>query len=58
MPNIEMKGDSMCALSSIPCRIIIIHNVRSCYMCKISGVGDYEIHMAYEKLCDGRIMKE
>ena len=48
----------MGGLSSIPPRVIMIHDVHSFYKCKIREVGDYGIQMAYEKLCDGRILKD
>ena len=49
----------MGVLSSIPPKFIMIHDVRSFYMCKIGEVGDCEIHVAYDKLCDeGRVKDE
>ena len=48
----------MGVLSLIPPKVIMIHDVRSCYMCKIKEVGDYEIREAYEKLCNEVILKE
>ena len=45
-------------LSSIPPKVIMIHDVRSCYMCKVKEVGDYEIREAYEKLCDEGTLKD
>ena len=50
--EIMLKGDSMGAFFSIPPKVIMIHDVWSCYMCKIGEVGDYEIQEAYEKFCD------
>lgn len=58
IPEIAMKGDSMGALSSIEPKVITIHNVWSCYMYKIGEFVDYEIHVAYEKLCDEGILKD
>ena len=52
IPKIDMKGDSMVVLSLIPSKVIMIHDVWSCYMCKNGEVGDYKIQEAYEKLCD------
>jgi hypothetical protein len=57
IPKITMKSDSMGVLSSIPTKVIRIHNVQSCYIYKI-GVGNYEIWGAYEKLCDEGVLKE
>ena len=48
----------MSILSSLPPRAIMIHDVKSCYMCKMGEVGDYEIHLAYKKLCDGVLKDE
>lgn len=47
IPKIAIKGDSMGMLSSIPPKVIMIHDVGRCYMCKIEEVGDYEIREAY-----------
>lgn len=40
-PEIVMKGDSSGVLSSILPRVVMIHDVRSCYMYKIREVGDF-----------------
>lgn len=56
--EIVMKGDSMGVLSLIPHKFIMIHDVRICYMCKIRELWDYEIKEAYEKLCNGGILKD
>lgn len=58
IPDISMKWDSMGVLSLIPPKLIMIHDVRSCYMCKIGEARDYEIREAYEKLCNEGILKE
>ena len=49
--KIVMKRDLMGLLSSIPPKFIMIHDERSCYMCKRGEVGDHEIREACEKLC-------
>jgi len=56
IPKIEMKGYSMGMLSTIPPKVIMIHDVIKCYMCKIRQVGDCEIRELYEKLCNGRTL--
>ena len=56
--EIGIKGDSMGVLSLIPPKVIMIHDVRSCYICKIGEVGDYEIREGYEKLCNEGTLKE
>lgn len=57
--EIASKGDAFCALSSIPPRIIMIHDVRSCYICKIGETGDFEIRNVYDRLCiDGKLKDE
>ena len=56
--KIAMKGDSMGVLSSIPPNGIMIHNVRSCYMCKIGEVGNYKISESYENVCLKGILKD
>lgn len=58
IPGFSMKGASMGMLSSIPPKVIMIHNVLRYYMCKISEVGDYEIRLVYQKLCDGVLKDE
>ena len=50
-----MKGDSMGALSWIPPKVIMIHNMRSDYMYKIC---DYDICVVYDKLSDEGILKD
>jgi hypothetical protein len=57
-PEIVMKGDPLGALSSTPPIVINIHDVRSCYMCKVGEVGDYKLRLAYEKICEERVLKE
>lgn len=56
--DISMKGDSMGVLSLIPPKVIMMHDVGSYYMCTIGEIGDYEIREAYDKLCNGGIMKD
>lgn len=53
IPKIYMKGDSMDVLSLISPKFIMIHDVWSFYIYKIGEVGDYEIHVTYQKLCNG-----
>ena len=48
----------MGALSLIPPKFIMIHDVRSYYVWKIREVGDYEIKETYEKLCIDGILKD
>lgn len=49
--EIAMKGDSSGALSSIQPRFIMSHDVRSCYMCKIGEISDFEMRAINERLC-------
>ena len=56
--EIIFEGDLMGMLSSILPKVIMIHNVRSCYMSKIGEVGDCEIREDYENLCDEGTLKE
>lgn len=58
IPDISMKGDLMGELSLIPNKVIMIHDVQSCYMCEIGKFGDYEICVAYEKLCNECKLKD
>lgn len=53
-----MKGDSSSASSSIPPRVIMIHDVRSCYIGKIGEIDDFELRNAYYKLCENKRLKE
>ena len=48
----------MGALSLIPPKDIMIHDVKSCYMCTIGKVGDYRIREFYEKLYNEGILKD
>lgn len=48
----------MGVLSSRPPKVIMIHDVRSWYMCKIGEVGDYKIRKVYEKLCNEGTLKD
>ena len=36
----------------ITLRVIMVHDIRSYYICKVVEVGDYEVRLAYEKLCE------
>lgn len=58
VPDFALKGDSLSALLSIPPRVLLICDVCSFYMYKISEFGDYDIRMAYEKLCDEGFLKD
>ena len=48
----------MSALSSIPPKVIMIHDVRRYYMCNIGEVRDYDIREAFENLCNEAIFKD
>ena len=50
-------GDLNRALSSIPPKVLMIHDVRSCYMVKIGEVGDSELRESYNKLCKNVVLK-
>lgn len=56
--EISMKGDLMDAPSSIPPKVIMVHDAISCYMCSFGEVRNYEIREAYDKLCNGGILKD
>ena len=43
IPKIAYKGDLSKALSSIPLKVLMIHDIRSLYICKFGEIGDYEI---------------
>ena len=53
-----MNGDASRVLSSIPLRVIMVHNVQSCYMYKIGDIKNFELRNAYDKLCDNGALKE
>lgn len=57
-PKIVMTGDISSALSLITPRVLMVHNEWSCYMCKITEIGDYELWAAYEKLCENGVLKD
>ena len=50
--EIVVKRDSMGVLSLILPKVIMIHDVRSCYMCIIGEVRDYKIREACKKSCN------
>ena len=52
------KNDPTGTLSMIPSKVVMIHDVRKCYKCKVKGVSDMELREAYEKLCDNGVLKE
>lgn len=55
--EIAYKGDPNGALSSILSNILMMNDVRNCYMCKIEEVGDLELREAYGKLYDKGLLK-
>lgn len=57
-PNIALKGDSSGTLSSIPPWVIMVHDLRSCYMWKIGEICDFEIMNVYDKLCKNDRLKD
>ena len=46
--NLKNTVDDIGALSSIPPRVLTVEGVRSCYLCKVGEIGDFEIREAYE----------
>ena len=56
--NIALTGDSSRALSIISLRIVIVHDIILCYMCKIGYIGDLQFRIAYEKLCENGRLKD
>ena len=58
IPNIAYKGDLFGALSMISPKVLIIQDVRCCYMCKFVSVGDMEIRDIYNQLCDNGVLRE
>ena len=46
-PNIALTSDSSRALSIIPPRVIMVHDVRSCYICMIGEIGFFELRNMY-----------
>ena len=42
----------------IPPKVVMVQNIRKCYNYKVGGIGDMEIHQAYDKLCESRVLKE
>lgn len=55
-PNITLTGDEFGALFSIPPRVLMIHNVQLCYMCKVAEIGDYELQATYDKLYENGVL--
>ena len=58
IPEIAYKGDLSSALSTIPEKLLMIHNVRCCYMWKVGEVGDPNIRETYHNFCDNGTLKE
>ena len=56
--NFEVNEDDIGALMSIPPMVLTIWDVRSCNMCKIGEIKDFEIREYYEKLCDNGILRD
>ena len=56
--DIKMTQDAPSDLSPIPPRVFIVHVVRSCNMCKVTEIGDYEMWASYDKLCDNGNLKD
>lgn len=52
-----IKGDLFGALSSILENVLIMNDIRSCYMCKVREIRDYKIREVYDKLCDNGVLK-
>ena len=47
----------MSNLSLIPPELLMIHDLRSHYMCKIREIEDFKIRVSYEKLCKNKGLK-
>ena len=45
-------------LSMIPPQVLMIQNVRCCYICKVGSIEDMEIRDLYGKLCENKVLKE
>lgn len=56
--EVAYKNDLTCALSIIPPKVVMVQDVRKCYNYKVGGIGDMEIHQAYEKLCENGVLKD
>ena len=50
--EVAYKNDPAGALSTIPDKVVMVHDVYRCYNCKIGAIGDLEIENAFEKLCN------
>ena len=57
MLDTAMKGDPSGALSSIPLKVLMIHDVRSYFMWKVSEIGDNELRVDYDELCENGALK-
>ena len=53
-----MIGDAHSTLSSIHLCIIMVHNIWSCYLCKIGDIGYFELSNTYDNLCENEVLKE
>ena len=57
IPESVIHTNLMRALSSIPPKVLMIHDVWSCYMVNIGEVGDSELRKSYRKLCVDGVLK-
>lgn len=57
IPEVAYKNDPTGALSVILDKVVMVEDVRRCYNCKIGAIGDLEIHNAYDKLCENKVLK-
>lgn len=58
IPKMIYKEDPFGALSMIPPQVLMIQDVRCCYTCKVSSIGEMEIRDLYGKLCVDGVLKE
>ena len=45
-------------LSMIPLKVLMIQDIKCCYLGNIGEVGDMELRDAYKKLCDNRVLRK
>ena len=55
-PYIELTEYALGSLSSITPKVFMVHDVCSCYMCKVGEIEYYELWNAYDKLCENGIL--
>lgn len=58
IPKVTYKEDPIGFLLSIMPKVLMINNLRRCYICKIGEINDLKLREAYNKLFDNGVLRE